>query len=136
MPDDVARGFFAEIIAGVQHCHERGICHRDLKQLAEWTEQRQPNDSPTTSPQALWTLLPPWLQRLALSSSRHALSPSRHASFGTLGSRGRHSLAEWKAPMAPHRRERGDAAQRQTPPLHSHTALRRDAAPLTGSRTC
>lgn len=31
MPEEVARGFMRELLAGVSHCHERGVAHRDLK---------------------------------------------------------------------------------------------------------
>eukprot|EP00967_Tisochrysis_lutea_P092120 scaffold132672_cov32-Tisochrysis_lutea.AAC.1 len=31
MPEDVARGFMRQLLAGVNHCHERGVAHRDLK---------------------------------------------------------------------------------------------------------
>lgn len=31
MPEDVARGFMRELLAGVNHCHEHGVAHRDLK---------------------------------------------------------------------------------------------------------
>mmetsp|Transcript_40591 Transcript_40591/g.131395 ORF Transcript_40591/g.131395 Transcript_40591/m.131395 type:complete len:406 (-) Transcript_40591:267-1484(-) len=31
MPEEVARGFMRGLLAGVQHCHEHGIAHRDLK---------------------------------------------------------------------------------------------------------
>lgn len=31
MPEDVARNFFVQMLAGVTHCHERGVAHRDLK---------------------------------------------------------------------------------------------------------
>ena len=31
MPEDVARNFFQQMLAGVLHCHERGVAHRDLK---------------------------------------------------------------------------------------------------------
>jgi len=31
MPEDVARGFMRQLLAGLKHCHDRGIAHRDLK---------------------------------------------------------------------------------------------------------
>jgi len=31
MPEDVAHGFFVQLLAGVAHCHARGVAHRDLK---------------------------------------------------------------------------------------------------------
>lgn len=31
MPEEVARGFMLQLLAGLIHCHERGIAHRDLK---------------------------------------------------------------------------------------------------------
>jgi len=31
MPEEVAKGFMRQLLAGVKHCHDRGIAHRDLK---------------------------------------------------------------------------------------------------------
>merc|ERR1712190_715379 len=31
MPEDVAKGFLRQMLAGVKHLHDRGIAHRDLK---------------------------------------------------------------------------------------------------------
>jgi MAP/microtubule affinity-regulating kinase len=31
MTEEVARGYFAPLLAGVQYCHECGVAHRDLK---------------------------------------------------------------------------------------------------------
>jgi len=31
MPEEVARGFLRQLLAGVKHCHDNGIAHRDLK---------------------------------------------------------------------------------------------------------
>jgi len=31
MPEEVAKGFMRQLLVGVNHCHERGIAHRDLK---------------------------------------------------------------------------------------------------------
>lgn len=31
MPEDVARNFMLQLVAGVMHCHERAVAHRDLK---------------------------------------------------------------------------------------------------------
>jgi len=31
MPEDVARGFMLQMLAGVIHCHDNGVAHRDLK---------------------------------------------------------------------------------------------------------
>jgi serine/threonine protein kinase len=29
--EGVARKYFKEILEGVSYCHEKGVCHRDLK---------------------------------------------------------------------------------------------------------
>ena len=31
MPEHKARGFMTQLLAGVAHCHKRGVAHRDLK---------------------------------------------------------------------------------------------------------
>jgi len=31
MPEEVAKGFMRQLLVGVNHCHERGVAHRDLK---------------------------------------------------------------------------------------------------------
>ena len=29
--EDTAKLFFQQLLNGVKHCHEQGVCHRDLK---------------------------------------------------------------------------------------------------------
>ena len=31
LPEEVARGYFREILEGIGYCHSQGVCHRDLK---------------------------------------------------------------------------------------------------------
>lgn len=31
LPEDKARFYFKQLVEGLEHCHNQGICHRDLK---------------------------------------------------------------------------------------------------------
>lgn len=31
MPETAARHYFRQLLSGIQHCHSRGVCHRDVK---------------------------------------------------------------------------------------------------------
>jgi serine/threonine-protein kinase SRK2 len=47
--EDMARFFFQQLLAGVQHCHECGVAHRDLKleNTLLKLEETSPGRSPT-----------------------------------------------------------------------------------------
>ncbi len=37
LPEDKARFYFKQLVEGLEHCHNNGICHRDLKpEVNQW----------------------------------------------------------------------------------------------------